>query len=147
MSQQCPLLFRQVDATVTRINTLFVSIGIVVFLITHQNMILVFLMRDFLLRLYGFKHLSPINLASLALQKKFSLKTKMEDAGAKRLAALFGLGFTLALFICSFSEALYFCWATAGIFLFCAGLELIFGYCIACKIYYLARKIYPKGFQ
>jgi hypothetical protein len=35
----------------------------------------------------------------------------------------------------------------SGVFLFCATLELIFGYCIACKIYYIAKKLYPNGFE
>ncbi len=147
MSQQCPLLFRQVDATVTRINTLFVASGIIVFLLTHNLFILLFLMVDFILRLYGYKHLSPINISSLFIQKKFSLPVKMEDAGAKRLAAFFALGFTVALAITSLIGAAIVGIAIAGIFLFCAGLELFFGYCIACKIYHLAKTFYPKGFE
>jgi hypothetical protein len=147
MSQQCPLLFRQVDATVTRINTLFVAAGIIVFLVTHNLLILLFLMADFILRLYGYKHLSPINISSLFIQKKLSLPIKMEDAGAKRLAAFFGLGFTVALGVASLIGAEIAGIAIAGIFLFCAGLELLFGYCIACKIYHLAKTFYPKGFE
>lgn len=147
MAQQCPLIFRQVDATVTRINTLFVIIGISTFLLTQNSIILMFLIVDFIFRLYGLKHLSPVNISSLLIQKKFSLPTKMEDAGAKRLAAFFGTGFTIALLIASLSGAELAVAFIAGIFLFCAALELVFGYCIACKIYYIAKKIYPKGFE
>ncbi|MGE4471554.1 MAG: DUF4395 family protein [Sulfuricurvum sp.] len=35
----------------------------------------------------------------------------------------------------------------AAIFLVCASLELLFGYCVACKIYYIAKKLYPKAFE
>lgn len=146
MSQQCPLIFRQVDATVTRINTLFVVVGIIAFLATQNPIILMVLIVDFALRLYGYKYLSPINISSLWIQKKGSLPVKMEDAGAKRLAAFFGIGFTIALLICSLVGAYTVGVFIAGIFLFCAGLELLFGFCIACKIYTIAKKIYPKGF-
>lgn len=147
MSQQCPLLFRQVDATVTRINTLFVVIGMIGFLLSGNMIILIALIIDFLLRLYGFKHWSPITIASLFIQKKFALPTKMEDAGAKRLAAIFGVGFVIAILIASLLDSLIAVQALAGIFLLCAGLELLFGYCIACQIYHISKKIYPKGFE
>jgi hypothetical protein len=147
MAQQCPLIFRQVDANVTRINTLFVISGVIGFLVTQHIVILFFLMIDFYLRLYGYKHISPINNSSLMIQRTFSLQPKMEDAGAKRLAAFFGVGFISAIIV----FYLLGCFSTvnfiAGIFLFCAFLELLFGYCIGCKIYYISKKIYPKGFE
>jgi len=146
MSQACPLIFRQVDATVTRINTLFVMVVIIAFLATQYSIVLIALIADFALRLYGYKNFSPINMGSLWIQKKASLPVKMEDAGAKRLAAFFGIGFTIVLLICSWAGLDIVGAFIAAIFLFCAALELFFGFCIACKIYYFAKKIYPKGF-
>lgn len=147
MAQQCPLIFRQVDATVTRINTLFVVLVISAFLWTHFTILLMALIADFILRLSGVKHYSPINISSLYIQKILSLPIKMEDAGAKRLAAFFGTGFTIALLIATWIGAESAVAFIAGIFLFCAALELLFGYCVGCKIYYIAKKIYPKGFE
>ncbi|HLD22905.1 MAG TPA: DUF4395 family protein, partial [Sulfuricurvum sp.] len=89
MAQQCPLIFRQIDATIVRINTLFVISAICAFLVTQNWVILIALIIDFILRLYGYKHLSPIQNMSLFIQKKLSFPVKMEDAGAKRLAAFF----------------------------------------------------------
>jgi hypothetical protein len=147
MAQQCPLLFRQVDATVTRINTLFMIVGVIGFLMSYNVFILIFLITDFFLRLSGRKQLSPIQQMSLMIQKKFSLPTKMEDAGAKRLAAIFGVGFMIAILIASLLNSVIAVHALAGIFLVCAGLELLFGYCIACQIYHIAKKLYPRGFE
>ena len=147
MAQQCPLLFRQVDATVTRINSLFVIVGIISYLVTHSVAVLIFLIVDFSLRLYGYKNLSPFNRLSLLIQQKLSLPIKMEDAGAKRLAAIFGTIFTLIILIASLFHADAVIAVVAAIFLFCAALELLFGFCVACKIYYIAKKIYPKGFE
>ena len=147
MAQQCPLIFRQVDATVTRINTLFVAGSIVAFLLTHSIMVLIFLIGDFMLRLYGFKSYSPFQNLSLLIQQKLSLPVKMEDAGAKRLAAQFGVGFTIALVLTSLLHADVAVAIIAGIFLSCAALELFFGYCVACQIYYITKKIYPKWFE
>ncbi|WP_295055712.1 DUF4395 domain-containing protein [Sulfuricurvum sp.] len=147
MAQQCPLIFRQVDATVTRINTLFVILSIIGFLLMDNILVLIFLIIDFFLRLYGYKQFSPINRLSVFIQRKLSLSIKMEDAGAKRLAAFFGLVFSIVLAIASVLNLQPVITIIAGIFLFCASLELFFGYCIACKIYYIAKKIYPRGFE
>ena len=147
MAQQCPLLFRQVDATVIRINTLFVMGAIIGFLATQNIAILILLIFDFALRLYGHKHLSPINRLSLLIQQTLSLRIKMEDAGAKRLAAFFGVGFTIVLIISFLLHAEAAEALIAGVFLFCSSLDLLFGYCIACKIYYITKRIYPKGFE
>jgi len=147
MAQQCPLLFRQVDATVTRINTLFVMIGIIGFLFSQNFIILALLIIDFMLRLYGYKHLSPIQNSSLYIQKRFNLSSKMEDAGAKRLAAFFGVGFIIAIAITSWLGFLFIVNVIAALYLICATLDLFFGFCIACKIYHITKKIYPKGFE
>jgi hypothetical protein len=147
MAQQCPLIFRQVDATVTRINTLFVMSGVIAYLVSGIVAILLFLTVDFALRLYGVKHLSPIQNVSLWIQRRLSLPSRMEDAGAKRLAALFGIGFVAAMALFHFLGIAWAVNAVAVIYLFCAALDLFFGYCIACKLYHWTKKIYPKGFE
>ncbi|WP_298693701.1 DUF4395 domain-containing protein [uncultured Sulfuricurvum sp.] len=147
MAQECPLIFRQVDATVTRINTFSVIAGIIVFLITHSLAVLFFLLIDFILRLYGYKQFSPVQNFSLWIKKRLSLPTKMEDAGAKRLAAFFGVGFVIALGAADILGLNVAVNLIAAIFLVCASLELLFGYCVACKIYYIAKKLYPKAFE
>jgi hypothetical protein len=146
MAQQCPLLFRQVDATVTRINTLFVILGLIGFLLTQNSVIMILLIGDFILRLSGYKQLSPIHKSSLYIQKKFEFSVKMEDVGAKRLASFFGLGFMIAIALSDWFGFTLAVTIISTIFLGCAALDLIYGYCIACKIYYVAKKIYPKAF-
>ena len=145
MAQQCPLLFRQVDATVTRINTLFIISGVCFYLITREPMILIALIGDFMLRLYGLKSYSPVQNASLWIKRRLSLSPKMEDAGAKRLASFFGMGFATAMVTAHLIGAEWAIYTIASIYISCAALELLFGYCIACKLYHWIQKIYPKG--
>lgn len=146
MAQQCPLLFRQVDATVIRINTLFVITAVIAYLLSDVVVIVMLVIVDYLLRLYGLKHLSPTQNVSLWIQRKFSLQVKMEDAGAKRLAAYFGVGFMSALAVFGLFGIEWGVNFVAAIYLFCASLELFFGYCIACKLYYMVKKIFPRVF-
>lgn len=143
MSKACPLIFRQIDGTIARVSAVFVSFFVVIFLLTSQVLFLYFISVDFLMRLYGLKEYSLIQQLSLFTQRFLSLKTEMTDAGAKRLAAGFGLFFMLLLIIeyhFKLDTAIFF---TAGAFLVCSFLEIAFSYCIGCKVYFIVKKIYP----
>ena len=144
MAQVCPLLFRQIDATVVRNGSVFVIITVILFLLTAQVALLYLLSVDFLIRLYGHKPYSPIYQLSVGVKHLFKMKTKMADAGAKRLAAQFGLFFVLLLIASYHLHLFIFMSAVALVFLLCASMELLFSYCVGCKVYYLIKKIYPK---
>ena len=146
MSQACPLLFRQIDATISKISAAVVMSSVIVYLITMQKWILVFLILDFIVRLSGYKTLSPVFQFANSFQMIFKLPIHLEDAGAKRLAAFFGLIFMISMLIADFGGWITGVWSVAGIFISCVLLDLFFNYCIACKVYSAAKKIYPKGF-
>ncbi|MBU0632636.1 DUF4395 domain-containing protein [bacterium] len=146
MSQACPLIFRQIDGTLARVSAIYVSLFVVLFLLTSQVVFLYFVSIDFLMRLYGLKQYSIIQQLSIFTKNIFSLKTDMTDAGAKRLAAGFGLFFML-LFIAEYYLGLNISLLlSAGVFFICSSLEILFGYCLGCKIYFIIKKIYP-GFM
>ena len=146
MSQACPLLFRQVDANISKMSAIAVSIGVITYLITMQKFILIFIIIDFMLRLSKHKGMSPIFRGSCFIKRTLDLPTRLEDAGAKRLAAVFGLVFSITILGFDFSGLILGIWIVAAIFISCVVLDLLFDYCIACKVYSIARRIYPKGF-
>lgn len=147
MSQACPLLFRQVDANISKMSAVAVSIGVIAYLLTMQKIILILIIIDFILRLSMHKGLSPIFRVSCFIKRVFNLPTRLEDAGAKRLAAIFGLAFSIAMLGFDFFGLVLGIWIVAGIFITCVILDLLFDYCIACKVYSIARKLYPKWFE
>ncbi|MDD2357642.1 MAG: DUF4395 domain-containing protein [Thiovulaceae bacterium] len=144
MSQSCPLAFRLIDGTIARISAVFVSLFVISFLFTAQKLFLFFILIDFLMRLYGLKKYSIVYNLALIIKKIFSFKTEMTDAGAKRLAAHFGVVFVFLLLSESFLNLQVALYVTAGIFLLCTGLEIVFSYCVGCKIYFIIKKIYPS---
>jgi hypothetical protein len=146
MSQVCPLLFRQIDAMISKISAALVMSSVIAYLITMQKLILVFLILDFIVRLSGYKRISPIYQFANGIQKLFKLSVKMEDAGAKRLAAIFGLVFMIGMLVSDFLHSITAVWIIAAAFMSCVLLDLFFNYCIACKVYSASKKIYPKGF-
>ena len=144
MSQACPLVFRQIDGTVARLNALSVFVVLTLFVLFPDPLLLLFLAIDFMIRLYGKKSFSPIQHLSIRLQNLFHLKNEMTDAGAKRLAAHFGLAFVILTLSAYLSGLTFIMYLFAGIFLFCLTLELLFAYCIGCKIYFIYRKFVPE---
>jgi hypothetical protein len=144
MAQSCPLVFRQIDGTIARLNALSVFLLLLLFVFVTNPLILLFLGLDFIIRLYGNKNLSPVFQISKGMKKLFGFKSEMVDAGAKRLAAHFGLFFvflSLATHLAGLNALMY---SAVGIFMFCLSLELLFGYCIGCKIYFIYRRFVPE---
>lgn len=146
MSKSCPLLFRKIDATTSKISTAAVITGIAIYFVTLNPLILVFLIIDFILRLSSYKSYSPIFFLSSYSQKILHIPTHMIDAGGKRLAAFFGLAFTVFILIAHLLSMYNAGVILAVLFAACAIPDILFEYCIACKIYSFSKKIFPKAF-
>ncbi len=146
MGQSCPLTFRQIDGTVARLNALSVFLLLLLFVVVPNPLILLFLGVDFMIRLYGNKNFSPVFQVSKSLQKILHLRAEMTDAGAKRLAAHFGLFFVFISLAANLAGLTIIMYTATAIFLFCLALELLFAYCIGCKIYFIYRKFVPEEF-
>lgn len=144
MSYTCPMTFENIDSNVSRINSLFVSILVVVYLITLNVFILYFLFIDFGIKLFLDKKFSPISQASKFLKNSLKLSTVLIDGGSKRLAAYFGLIFVGLLILTHFLDNQLLSLVIAIIFIFCSLLDLVLNYCLGCKIYYIIKKIYPN---
>jgi hypothetical protein len=141
MAKSCPVSFIQVDGNLARIGAFFVALFVVLFLITSEIFLLYILAIDFYIRIYGNKKYSLIFQLSMLVKKIFKIKKSLTDGAAKRLAAQFGLAFSIILIVeaqLSINVALYI---TASILLFCASLEFIFDYCVGCKVYYLTKRL------
>ena len=144
MARSCPISSKQIDGTIARINAVFITLLIIIFLLTSNTIILYFLAIDFLLRLSNYKSWSLIFIFSTGVKKLFTLKTKMTDAAAKKLAALFGLVFIVVMIIFTSLDLDIALYITAAILLYCTSLEVLFNYCVGCEIYHIFKKINHK---
>ena len=145
MAQACPLVYRQVDATLTRINALWTVTCAMMYLITQQPWWMLLLGTDFAIRLYGPRSLSPFLAASKVLKGVLRLRTRMSDAGPKRLAAQFGLLFSVTVLGCHGAGFVAAAQTVGAILALCASLELLFNYCVGCRIYYLWQMLKPAA--
>jgi len=144
MSYACPMSFVRVDTNISRINSLFVSALVLSYFLDFNVYILYFLAVDFLIKLYLQKKYSPLFILSKTIKKVLRLKDNFCDGGAKRLAAYFGLIFVLLLITTHYINSLALSLAVAAVFLSCSLLDVLFNFCLGCKIYFIIKKIYPK---
>ncbi|MEA3523181.1 MAG: DUF4395 domain-containing protein [Campylobacterota bacterium] len=140
MIRSCPINFQRIDATTIRIVSFIVIIAIVLHVSISSSWILLFLVFDFMVRLYGDNNYSLTFRLATWVQKQLRLPSKYEDAAAKRLAGHFGLLFTLLLLSAYLLELPQFFYTVATIFVSCASLEVLFGFCVGCKVYYVIQK-------
>jgi len=144
MSYACPITFEKVDSTVSRFNASLVSIFLIYYLVTFNEYILYFLFIDFIIRSFGKKDYSVLFLVSRALKKGLGFKSRPYDGGAKMLAGYFGIFFLVLLLIANYFSLSLFTYLVGIVFLTCAILDVLFNYCVGCKVYFIIKKIYPN---
>lgn len=137
MAQACPINFTTVDETISRIISLFTMTLVVIFVFTDVKTVLIVLGIDLLVRLYGDKKLSPLFHAAEWVKQLLKLPTSNVDGAAKKVAGHFGLIFILLLLLSAFVGNALLLNAVAGVFVGCLLLDLLFGFCLGCKMYHL----------
>jgi len=140
MAETCPIAFRQIDGTIVRINALSLSLIVGAYLISGQIIFIYVLGIDLMIRLFMSKRLSPINQLSQLIKIAIRAKTHNTDAGAKRLAAYFALGFSLSIIALHSFEFLYEAKVLGTVFILFSSLEVVFNYCVGCKIYFIYKR-------
>ena len=144
MPNSCPLNFEKVDSNVSRISALFVASLVIIYLMSSNIYILLFLAVDFSMKLFLNKEFSIIHILANSLKNLLRFTDKFTDGGAKRLAGMFGLLFVALLIGTHFLDASLLSLVIAAIFLSCSLLDVFFNYCIGCKVYFIIKKIYPS---
>jgi len=141
MAPTCPVTFRQIDGTIVRLNALSLSLILLAYLLTAQVVFIYILGFDLIIRLFINKRLSPINQISRLLKVLFRAKTNNTDAGAKRLASFFALGFSWTIIALDSLGYMNEAMILSGVFILFAALEFIFNFCVGCKIYFIYKRI------
>ncbi len=141
MSQKfCPVSFIKIDANIIRINAFYMLLLFSVYFVTLNKFIILFLITDFIIRLFVNKNYSPLYQLSASTKELLHVKSKMEDSAPKTLAAYFGLMFLGLIFLFDLLHLQTFFFVTSGVLVVCLFLEIAFDYCLGCKMYYLYKR-------
>lgn len=141
MAPTCPVSLRPIDGTIVRINALSLSLMLGAYLFSGQIAFIYIIAADLIIRLFINERLSPINQISRLIKAAIRAKTHNTDAAAKRLASYFALGFSwsiVALHSFGFDNEAKL---LSAVFVLFASLELLFNFCVGCKIYFIYKRL------
>ena len=141
MQAVCPITSQRINERVARFNALLTFLLVISFIVFNFWFGLVFLMFDFILRGFIGGKYSLMSKMNKWVVEKLDLSPKMVNAGPKIFAAQVGTVLSV-LAVVGFSFGCSgICLILAGVLAFFSFLEAVFGYCVACKLYPLFRKI------
>jgi hypothetical protein len=124
-----------------RINALSLSLILGAYLISGQIALIYILGIDLIIRLFINDRLSPINQLSRIIKVAIRAKTHNTDAGAKRLASYFALGFSWSIIGLHSFGFIYEAKGLSSVFVLFSSLELFFNFCVGCKIYFIYKRL------
>ncbi len=131
----CPVSDKKVNENIVRSNAILNVLILSAFLITQNIIIIAILFLDFILRGAELNLYSPLSIISKWINKILKIRIKYTNAGPKLFAARIGIFFNFGIIIFSILNLPVTALILAGIFLVCAFLEGVFGFCVACQIY------------
>lgn len=141
MQNICPITDKRIDERVARLNGVFTVLLVALFIAFNFWIGLLILIVDFSIRGFNDSKYSPICQLSKRIAKGFNFESKLINAGPKIFAAQVGL-FLAAVALVGFAAGCStFCLVVAGVLGFFSFLESVFGFCVACQLYPLFRKI------
>lgn len=141
-NKSCPISLISVDSNTARINAFYVGLLFTVFLFTLNAALVFFLILDFGTRIFLSKEYSLLFTLSKKTKELLNLETIKVDAAPKKLAALFGLVFLVAIAGVQLANLTLLFYIFSGVLLACIFLEVAFSYCLGCEIYHLYKRVF-----
>lgn len=139
MKKMCPISFRQINERAVQMNAALALVSLFLFFTSYPWIIWV-LSVDFFIRGFLNPRYSVYGAVSKTILCRFKIRPVMVNAGPKIFAAKIGFVFCCMLAASSFFDFPKTSLAIGLIFAVCAGLEAIFKFCLACRIYPFIHK-------
>lgn len=141
MSKTCPISKYKIDLNIVRVTATIVTLLSIIFILTSNIYIILFLTFDFSLRAARKRKISPIfNIASL-IKNSLKLPVLLEDEEPKRFALFVGIAMLILILITSILGFGLISKILIISLICCAGAEALFSYCVGCEIYHLLKKL------
>ena len=139
MSPSCPISCRRVDTNVVRLISLQVFLFTLFFAFTHSFAFIVVVLFDFTVRLLREEKLSPFLIVAQFILKYWNTTPHYTDESPKRFALFLGLLIAGVITVLSLLGVMKIAVLIAFILILCAFFEVLFDFCIGCKIYYVLQ--------
>ena len=140
----CPVSYDQVNKNLIKVYSSMVLIILAYTLFTKQYRAMYLISLDFMIRVFAGIKFSPLCNFITAMMKITPLKPVLVNAATKKIAAQVGLIFALVICITHLSGYDLLSSLFIYMFMFAIGLDLIFNYCLACKLQSLYLTYFKK---
>ncbi len=130
----CPISDDRINKSVVRLTGFFVAVTAIVYIVTLNPWLLVFLGVDFLIRAFSIFRFSPLSLVACGIIVGLKLKPTLIDKAPKLFAARVGLLFTLVglgLYLIAPIASII----VLGVLTIFALVESLFDFCVGCVVY------------
>ena len=139
MSISCPISQRRVDTQMVRAISVFITITAILFLLTSNILFITLLLLDFSLRLFRQNHYSPFFQLSLVILRALNIQPHMSDEAPKRFALYLGWSMSIMIVLFALFGLGKLAMAFITVLLLCATLEMLFEFCVGCKVYHYLK--------
>jgi len=136
MSPSCPISNRRIDTNLVRVISFQVLLFTVIFSVTHISIFIYIVLFDFVMRVFRMERFSPFWQSATFLLKHWNTVPKYTDESPKRFALYLGLFTTVVIAALALFGFLKTATFVALVLIVCAFLEVLFDFCIGCKLYY-----------
>ena len=151
MSPSCPISTRRVDTNLVRVVSFQVLLFTLLFAVTQIKLFIFIMLFDFIVRALRQESYSLFAQTGKLILKQWKAVPKYSDEAPKRFALCLGLAVTLMIILFSLLGFAKMATAIAFILMICAFLEVLFDFCIGCKLYYALQlckvRIYDRNFN
>ncbi len=141
MSPSCPISQRRIDTNLVRVISFQVFLFTVLFSVTHSLLFVVIILFDFVMRIMRQEKLSPFYLTASFILKQWQAAPKYADESPKRFALYLGLITASMILLFAVAGLVKTAIFVSLILIICTFLEVLFDFCIGCKIYYVLQLV------
>ena len=142
--EACPISYEQVNKNLIKAYSSIVLIILAYTILTGHYWAMYLIGLDFLIRVFAGIKYSPLCNLLTGMMKITPLKPVLVNAATKKIAAQVGLIFAIG--VCTFHLLGYTILSNIFIymFMFAISLDLVFNYCLACKLQSLYLTYFNK---
>jgi len=136
MSPSCPISQKRVDTNLVRVVSFQVLIFALLFAVTQVTLFMVIVLADMIARVFRKDAYSVFTKVAAYILKQWNVEPLYTDESPKRFALYLGLTIAFLVLLLSLGGFVKTAAAVALILVICAFLEVLFDFCIGCKLYY-----------
>ena len=141
MSPSCPISNKRIDTNLVRVVSFQVLLFTVLFSVTHSLLFVFVILFDFMMRIFRKEKFSPFYVTATYILKRWNTVPRYSDESPKRFALYLGLLTTVAITVFAVFGFIKVAIFVALILIICTFLEVLFDFCIGCKIYYALQLV------